>query len=198
MGPEHWSERASDSRLGIPIHPYSDAPVLESLAPVLGAPADDYTMHSKAMVDRQNRITPIATSENQVIYHFGAHAAPYSNVSTASSFKRVIHMSMVIQVDCLSAEAEHYRRGRDTVHATAGSTFWMLDDNWPAESWTSLEWGGRPKLLHYAAMRYNSEIAVSSYCSPSIKECTSVVVPAPGNDTVHKIHQFATGCGSIL
>lgn len=151
-------------------------PSLESLAPVLGSPAEDYTMHSKAMTDRQNRITPLATSENQVIFNFGKFASRYINVSTAAAFKRIIHMSMVIQAECLSAEAEHYRRGRDTMHETAGATFWMLDDNWPAESWTSLEWGGRPKLLHYAAMRYNAPVAVSLYCTPSIQECSSIEV----------------------
>ena len=65
-------------------------PSLESLAPVLGAPDEDYTMHSKAMVDRQNRITPIRTSENQVIYNFGQHVAPYINKSSAGAFRRVI------------------------------------------------------------------------------------------------------------
>jgi beta-mannosidase len=58
----------------------------------------------------------------------------------------------------------------------AGATFWMLDDNWPAESWTSLEWGGRPKLLHYAAMRFNAKLTVSTYCTPSITACTAVAV----------------------
>ena len=160
-------------------------PSLESLAPVLGAPEEDYTMHSKAMVDRQNRITPIQTSENQVRFNFGQWAAPYINVSSAAAFKRVIHMSQQIQSDCLSAEAEHYRRGRDTVHATAGATFWMLDDNWPAESWTSLEWGGRPKMLHYTAMRYNSEVAISSFCGPTITKCSTVTVHVSSERRVH-------------
>ena len=85
-------------------------------------------------------------------------------------------MSQVAQTDCLRAEAEHYRRGRDTVHATAGSTYWMLNDNWPTASWASLEYGGRPKLLHYAAADFNAAVAVSSYCTPSITACTGVVV----------------------
>ena len=97
-------------------------------------PATEYTMHSAAMVDRQNRITPISTSENRVRWVFGDHAAPYIDTANEAAFKRVIHMSMVAQADCLRAESEHYRRGRDLEQKTAGATFWMLDDNWPAES----------------------------------------------------------------
>jgi beta-mannosidase len=149
-------------------------PSLESLSPVLGTPSEDYTMLSKAMVDRQNRITPISTTANQVMWNMGSKIAAHMNTSTVDSFRRVIHASQVVQSDCLSAESEHYRRGRDSAHATAGATFWMLDDNWPAESWTSLEYGGRPKLLHYAAMRYNSRVAVSSFCTPSIENCSAI------------------------
>ena len=151
-------------------------PSLESLSPVLGSPSEDYTMLSKAMVDRQNRITPISTTANQVLFNFGSKIAAHLNISSVESFKRVIHASQVVQSDCLSAESEHYRRGRDSIHATAGATFWMLDDNWPAESWTSLEYGGRPKLLHYSAMKFNSQVAVSMVCLPSVGECSAVSV----------------------
>lgn len=150
-------------------------PSFESLAPMLG-PSAEYTMHSAAMVDRQNRITPISTSEDRVRWVFGRHAAPFIDTADEAAFKRVIHMSMVAQSDCVKAESEHYRRGRDTEYKTAGATFWMLDDNWPAESWTSLEWGGRPKLLHYTAMRFNAKVAVSTFCTPSIMACAGLAV----------------------
>lgn len=106
----------------------------------------------------------------------GNLSKPYINASDISSFRRVIHMSMVTQANCLRAEAEHYRRGRDFAQRTGGSLFWMLDDNWPTPSWASLEYGGRRKLLHYEAMRFYSPIAMSSYCLPSIENCTAVDV----------------------
>lgn len=150
-------------------------PSFESLSPMLGS-SSEYTMHSAAMIDRQNRITPISTSESRVRWVFGDHAAPYIDTADEEAFKRVIHMSMVAQADCVRAETEHYRRGRDSEYKTAGATFWMLDDNWPAESWTSLEWGGRPKLLHYVAMQYNHKVVISSFCTPSIRACTGISV----------------------
>jgi hypothetical protein len=103
-------------------------PSLESLSPFLGSPSEDYTMTSAAMLARQNRITPITTSANQVKWNFGEKAAPYINQPDRDSFRRVIHMSMLAQSDCLSAESEHYRRGRDSPHKTAGATFWSACD----------------------------------------------------------------------
>ena len=150
-------------------------PSFESLSPVLPN-ASHYTMHSPAMVDRQNRITPIATSENMVRWNFDAKVTPYIDSADAESFKRVIHMSQVAQTDCVRAESEHHHRGRDKEYKTGGSTFWMLDDNWPTESWTSLEYGGRFKLLHYAAARFNSDVTISSYCLPSITNCSGMHV----------------------
>ena len=76
-------------------------------------------MHSPAMVDRQNRITPIQTSENMVRWNFGAKAAPYVDEASSSAFKRIIHMSQVAQADCVRAESEHYHRGRDTARCPA-------------------------------------------------------------------------------
>jgi hypothetical protein len=85
-------------------------------------------MHSKAMVDRQNRITPILSSENMVRWNFGdRYAAPYIDTADAASFKRTIHLSQVAQADCVRAETQHYRRGRDTKFKTGGSTYWMLE-----------------------------------------------------------------------
>ena len=71
---------------------------------------------------------------------------------------------------------EHYRRGRDTEFATGGATYWMLNDNWPTPSWTSLEYGGRRKMLHYEATRFNSAVTMSSFCTPSIQQCTGFEV----------------------
>ena len=50
-------------------------PSLEALSPVLGKPEEDYTFLSPAMVDRQNRITPAATSANMMLWNFDQYEA---------------------------------------------------------------------------------------------------------------------------
>ena len=150
-------------------------PSLESLSPYLSSELGDYTVMSPAMVARQNHIVQQRTVANMVEWNMGALSAPYITASDAESFRRVIHMSQVAQADCLRAEAEHYRRGRDFAQRTGGSLFWMLEDIWPAPSWAAIEYGGRRgKLLYYEATRFYSTIAMSSYCLPSIENCTAV------------------------
>ena len=41
-----------------------------------------------------------------------------------------------------------------------GTLYWQLNDNWPVASWSSLEYGGKWKPLHYAAKRFYAPVAV--------------------------------------
>ena len=78
-------------------------PSLESLAPVLGDPATDYTIMSPNMQARENTIVGQQKVANMVKFNFGAYADPYLDVSSTNSFRRAIHMSMVAHSDCLRA-----------------------------------------------------------------------------------------------
>ena len=41
-----------------------------------------------------------------------------------------------------------------------GTLFWQLNDNWPVASWSSIEYGGKWKPLHYLAKRFFEPVAV--------------------------------------
>jgi beta-mannosidase len=41
-----------------------------------------------------------------------------------------------------------------------GTLYWQLNDTWPVASWSSLEYSGKWKLLHYAAKRFFAPVAV--------------------------------------
>lgn len=41
-----------------------------------------------------------------------------------------------------------------------GTLYWQLNDNWPVASWSSLEYGGKWKPLHYMAKRFFAPVAV--------------------------------------
>ena len=41
-----------------------------------------------------------------------------------------------------------------------GTIYWQLNDTWPVASWSSLDYGGRWKAMHYLARRFFQPVAV--------------------------------------
>lgn len=50
---------------------------------------------------------------------------------------------------------------RATEPRCTGVLYWQLNDNWPVASWSSLEYGGKWKPLHYAAKRFYAPVRLS-------------------------------------
>ena len=44
-----------------------------------------------------------------------------------------------------------------------GALYWQLNSIWPAPSWSSLEYGGRWKMLQYYAAKFFAPITLSIY-----------------------------------
>ena len=61
------------------------------------------------------------------------------------------YLTQVNQAEAIELAARHHRACRPV---TQGSLYWQLNDVWPAISWASVDWFGRPKLLHHAARRF--------------------------------------------
>jgi beta-mannosidase len=62
-----------------------------------------------------------------------------------------------------------------------GALYWQLNDNWPVASWSSIEYDGTWKLLHYEAKRFFSPLWLSLY----IKD--NCLYAAGLNDTGEKV-----------
>ncbi len=73
-------------------------------------------------------------------------------------FESLVYLSMVLQAEGIRYGAEHWRRHPDRV---AGILYWQLNDCWPVASWSSLDYFGRWKALHYAARRFYAPVMVS-------------------------------------
>jgi len=43
-----------------------------------------------------------------------------------------------------------------------GALYWQLNDCWPVASWSSIDYGGRWKALHYAAKRFFAPLLLSA------------------------------------
>ncbi len=76
-------------------------------------------------------------------------------------------LSQLNQAYCMKIGIEHFRR---SMPRTMGALYWQLNDCWPVASWSSLEFGGRWKALHYEARRFFAPALVS--------------VHVPGRETV--------------
>lgn len=73
-------------------------------------------------------------------------------------FQSLVYLSMVQQAEGIRTGVEHWRRHMNRVH---GSLYWQLNDCWPVASWSSIDYHGRWKALHYAAKRFYAPILLS-------------------------------------
>jgi beta-mannosidase len=75
-----------------------------------------------------------------------------------SSFSSLVYLSMVLQAEGIRYGVEHWRRNMDRV---SGTLYWQTNDCWPVASWSSLDYFGRWKALHYAARRFYAPLMLS-------------------------------------
>ncbi|MEE7560487.1 glycoside hydrolase family 2 protein, partial [Xanthomonas sp. Kuri4-2] len=75
-------------------------------------------------------------------------------------FDSFVYLSQAMQAEGISLAASHHRASRPR---TMGSLYWQLNDVWPGASWSSVDYFGRWKALHYHARRfYAPELAVAA------------------------------------
>ncbi|XP_017469260.1 PREDICTED: beta-mannosidase [Rhagoletis zephyria] len=72
----------------------------------------------------------------------------------------LIYFSQISQAMATKIETELYRSLRDTVHHTMGALYWQLNDVWVAPSWSSIDFYGNYKLLHYWAKSFMAPIHI--------------------------------------
>lgn len=75
-----------------------------------------------------------------------------------SDFQTVLYASQLLQADAIRYGVEHFRRNRGRC---MGAIYWQLNDCWPVASWSSIDYCGRLKALHYYAKRFFAPIMIS-------------------------------------
>ncbi len=73
-------------------------------------------------------------------------------------FASMVYLSMALQAEGIRYGVEHWRRYPERV---SGILYWQLNDCWPVASWSSLDYFGRWKALHYAARRFYAPLVLS-------------------------------------
>lgn len=74
------------------------------------------------------------------------------------NFDSLLYASQLLQAEAIKYGVEHWRRNRGRC---MGSLYWQLNDCWPVASWSSLDYFGRWKALHYFAKKFYAPVLMS-------------------------------------
>jgi beta-mannosidase len=96
----------------------------------------DHNIYSEVMKSHQRSSIGNETIEEYMLREY----------SKPNSFKNFLYVSQLLQAEGISMGMEAHRRNRDIC---MGSLYWQLNDCWPVASWSSIDYYGKWKALHY-------------------------------------------------
>ena len=114
------------------------------------AKEDDLNCFSRVMEGHQKCI-----GGNQKILRYLADHYLYPH-----SFEKLVYASQLLQADAIKYGVQHFRRERGYC---MGTLYWQFNDCWPVASWSSVDYFGRYKALHYAARKFYAPVALGLF-----------------------------------
>ena len=88
-----------------------------------------------------------------------------------SSLDKLVYASQLLQAQAMQYAVEHWRRNRGRC---MGAVVWQLNDCWPVASWSSIDYYGRWKALHYYEKRFFAPVMISCHEEGTLSQLTSV------------------------
>jgi beta-mannosidase len=85
------------------------------------------------------------------------------------SFEKQVILSQITQAEAMEYGVEHWRRNRNNCHCM-GALYWQINDCWPVASWSSIDYYGRWKALHYFAKRFYNPFYINAHETPEFFE----------------------------
>ncbi len=104
----------------------------------------------------------------------------FRNFRFPKDFPNFVYLSQVQQGLAIKTAVDFWRSLKP--HCM-GTLYWQLNDTWPVASWSSLDYGGSWKVLHYLAKRFFQPVAVAAIPSEDGSEIRFSVV----NDTADDV-----------
>ncbi|MCB2156558.1 glycoside hydrolase family 2 protein [bacterium] len=117
------------------------------------APADERNITSYVMEHHQRSGIGNATIIDYMLSWF----------RLPCGFENTLWLSQILQAAAIQYAVEHWRRN---MPRTMGALYWQLNDCWPVASWSSIDYFGRWKALHYAAKRFFAPVMLSVVDDP--------------------------------
>lgn len=110
---------------------------------------EDRNIFSPVMENHQKN----STCNGKILHYIS------ENFRYPKDFNSLLIVSQLIQAEGIKYGVEHWRRNRGRC---MGAIYWQLNDCWPVASWSSIDYYGRWKALHYAAKRFYAPILISA------------------------------------
>ncbi|KAI4572553.1 hypothetical protein MJG53_006053 [Ovis ammon polii x Ovis aries] len=147
-----WDWRTFPKARFVSEYGYQSWPSFSTLEKV--SSEEDWSYESSFALHRQHLINGNSEMLQQIELHFKLP----NSADQLRRFKDTLYLTQVMQAQCVKTETEFYRRSRNEIvdgkGHTMGALYWQLNDIWQAPSWSSLEYGGKWKMLHYFARRF--------------------------------------------
>ena len=112
------------------------------------ATLSDTNMYSEVMKSHQRSSIGNSTIEEYMAREF----------KTPKNFESLLYVSQLLQADGIRTAIEAHRRNKATC---MGSLYWQLNDCWPGASWSSIDYYGKWKALHYNVQNAFKPIIIS-------------------------------------
>ncbi|MFW5848433.1 MAG: beta-mannosidase [Spirochaetota bacterium] len=112
------------------------------------------------------------------------------------SFAEQLYLSQVQQAHAIRTAVEYWRTRRPR---SMGALVWQLNDVWPVSSWSSIEYGGKWKLLHYAEKRFFAPVLVAAVPVNDVGEPLTDEDAPPSGWDIYVVNDSPSGVsGSLL
>lgn len=109
---------------------------------------DDRNIFSRVMESHQKN----DAANGKMLYYLS------ENLRYPKDLTHLLYASQVLQGMAIKYGVDHWRRNRGRCMETL---YWQINDDWPAPSWSSIDYFGRWKALHYMAQKFYAPHAVS-------------------------------------
>lgn len=109
---------------------------------------EDRNIFSDVMESHQKN----SSANGKMLYYLA------ENFRYPKDFESLLYVTQVLQALAMKFGVEHWRRNRGRC---MGALYWQLNDNWPVASWSSIDYYGRWKALHYFAKNFYAPITGS-------------------------------------
>lgn len=119
---------------------------------------EDHDIFSEVMKSHQRSTIGNGTIDEYMKRHY----------KQPKDFESFIYCSQLLQAHGIKVGIEAHRRNRARC---MGSLYWQIDDCWPVASWSSIDYYGNWKALHYAVKRGFESQVISFEESESELKC---------------------------